>query len=77
MKVMEFMTTVNTIESTFRTIINGDVLTVDYEGSLGTKTITQVTNKVLRTLNGKSKPDQVDWLELVSKKNDFKKFFSY
>ena len=42
-----------------------------------TKTITQVTNKVQRVLNGKSKPDQVDWLELVSKKNDFKKFFSY
>jgi adenylate kinase len=41
------------------------------------KSILEVTEKVLSIINGKSVSDEVDWLELVSKQNDLKKFFAY
>jgi adenylate kinase len=41
------------------------------------KSILEVTEKVLSIINGKSASDEVDWLELVSKQNDLKKFFAY
>lgn len=38
-------------------------------------TITQTVNKVKLALKKKSKNDNVDWLGMVAKKNDFAKFF--
>ncbi len=49
------------------------VFQVDVTG----KSILEVTEKVLSIINGKSVSDEVDWLELVSKQNDLKKFFAY
>lgn len=41
------------------------------------KSIPKITNVVINSLKGKFKNDKVDWLTLVSKKNDLKKFFPY
>ena len=41
------------------------------------KSVPQVTKKIINILNDKEKGDLVDWLSLVLKKNDLKKFFSY
>ena len=49
------------------------VFQVDVTG----KSILEVAEKVLSIINGKSASDEVDWLELVSKQNDLKKFFAY
>lgn len=42
-----------------------------------TKSILEVTNKVLNIIGGKDLSEYVDWLDLVAKHNDLKKFFAY
>jgi adenylate kinase len=39
------------------------------------KSIQEVVEKVMLIISGKKSNDEVDWLELVTKKNDLKKFF--
>lgn len=41
------------------------------------KTISNISKTVLNAIDGKFENDVVDWLTLVNKKNDLKKFFSY
>jgi len=41
------------------------------------KSVSKITKAVINSLKGKFKNDKVDWLTLVSKKNDLKKFFPY
>src|SRR3990172_6211497 len=41
------------------------------------KSVPKITKAVISSLIGKFKNDKVDWLTLVSKKNDLKKFFPY
>src|SRR3970040_1134369 len=41
------------------------------------KSVSKITKAVINSLKGKFKSDKVDWLTLVSKKNDLKKFFPY
>ena len=41
------------------------------------KSVSDITKTVVNSLKGKFKNDIVDWLTLVSKKNDLKKFFPY
>ena len=41
------------------------------------KNISEVTEKVLDIINGIEINEKVDWLDLVTKRNDLKKFFSY
>ena len=41
------------------------------------KSIQKVVLQTKNAINGKKKSDGVDWLSLVSEKNDLKKFFSY
>lgn len=41
------------------------------------KSISKITKLVIKSLKGKFKNDSVDWLALVSKKNDLEKFFPY
>jgi len=41
------------------------------------KSITEVTEKTLHIINGRGKSEEVDWLDLVAKRNDLKKFFAY
>ena len=49
------------------------VFQVDVTG----KSIMEVTEKVLGIINGEEINDEVDWLDLVTKRNDLKKFFTY
>jgi|SRR3970282_1527539 len=49
------------------------VFQVDVTG----KSILEVAEKVLDIINGKSTSDEVDWLDLVTKQNDLRKFFAY
>ena len=42
-----------------------------------TKSISKITKQIQSILNGKSLDEMVDWLSLVSEKNDLKKFFPY
>ncbi|HEY4679993.1 MAG TPA: AAA family ATPase [Nitrosarchaeum sp.] len=49
------------------------VFQVDVTG----KSILEVAEKVLDIINGKSTSDKVDWLDLVTKQNDLRKFFAY
>ena len=49
------------------------VFQVDVTG----KSIMEVSKKVLSIINGEKVNDEVDWLDLVTKRNDLKKFFSY
>jgi len=49
------------------------VIQVDVTG----KSISEITEKVLNIINGKEISEEVDWLDLVIKKNDLKKFFAY
>ncbi|HSB83866.1 MAG TPA: AAA family ATPase [Nitrosarchaeum sp.] len=49
------------------------VFQVDVTG----KSIMKVTEKVLRIINDERINDEVDWLDLVTKRNDLKKFFTY
>jgi len=41
------------------------------------QSIEEITKKIIQSINGKIKGDNVDWLGVVSKKKDLKKFFSY
>jgi adenylate kinase len=41
------------------------------------KSISKISKIVLSAIKGKFENDTVDWLTLVSKKNDLKKFFAY
>lgn len=41
------------------------------------KSVSKITKVVISSLKGKFKNDKVDWLALVAKKNDLKKFFPY
>ena len=49
------------------------VFQVDVTG----KSISEVTEKVLDIINEKGISEEVDWLDLVTKQNDLKKFFAY
>ena len=49
------------------------VFQVDVTG----KSIMKVTEKVLSIINDEEINDEVDWLDLVTKRNDLKKFFTY
>lgn len=49
------------------------VFQVDVTG----KSISEVTEKVLNIINERVISEEVDWLDLVTKKNDLKKFFAY
>ncbi len=42
-----------------------------------TKSILEVTNKVLNIISGENSSEDVDWLDLVTKRDDLKKFFAY
>ncbi|MFB5638222.1 MAG: adenylate kinase family protein [Nitrosarchaeum sp.] len=41
------------------------------------KSISEVTEKVMSIINGVKINEEVDWLELVTKRNDLQKFFAY
>lgn len=41
------------------------------------KTVSKITKMITNIINGKSESDEIDWLTLISNKNDLKKFFSY
>ena len=49
------------------------VFQVDVTG----KGISEVTEKVLNIINERGVSEEVDWLDLVTKQNDLKKFFAY
>jgi len=49
------------------------VFQVDVTG----KSISEVTEKVLNIIDGICSSEEVDWLDLVTKQNDLKKFFAY
>lgn len=49
------------------------VFQVDVTG----KSISEVTKKVLGIINERDIGEEVDWLDLVTKRNDLKKFFAY
>src|SRR3989338_3757237 len=49
------------------------VFQVDVTG----KSISEVTERVLNIINGRGTSEEVDWLDLVTKQNDLKKFFAY
>lgn len=48
-----------------------------YQVDVTGKTICKVTDIILSIINGKMINEEVDWLDLVTKRNDLKKFFSY
>src|SRR3990170_1193370 len=48
-----------------------------YQIDTTSKSVPKITKAVISSLKGKFKNDKVDWLTLVSKKNDLKKFFPY
>ena len=41
------------------------------------KSISEVVKKVVSIINGEEVNEEVDWLDLVTKRNDLKKFFAY
>jgi adenylate kinase len=41
------------------------------------KSVSQITKIIIKSIEGKFENDKVDWLSLITKKNDLKKFFSY
>jgi len=49
------------------------VIQVDVTG----KSISEIKEKVIDIINGIKISEDVDWLDLVTKKNDLKKFFAY
>src|SRR3990172_3024529 len=48
-----------------------------YQIDTTSKSVSKITKAVINSLKGKFENDKVDWLTLVSKKNDLKKFFPY
>jgi adenylate kinase len=51
----------------------GNVFQLDTTG----KSISETTEKVLDIISGEKTNEEVDWLDLVTKHNDLKKFFAY
>jgi adenylate kinase len=49
------------------------ILQIDSTG----KSIEDTTKKIMDSINGKIKDDDVDWLTIVSDKNELKEFFAY
>ena len=49
------------------------ILQIDVSG----KSVIETTKQIMDTIRGKIKDDSVDWLTLVSGKNDLKEFFAY
>lgn len=41
------------------------------------KTVSKITKMIVKIINGKTENNTIDWLTLISNKNDLKKFFSY
>ena len=41
------------------------------------KTVSKITKTVINIIEGKAENDTIDWLTLISNKNDLKKFFAY
>lgn len=41
------------------------------------KTVSKITKIIIKIMDGKFESDTIDWLTLISNKNDLKKFFSY
>lgn len=41
------------------------------------KTVSKITKIVINIIEGKAESDTIDWLTLISNKNDLKKFFAY
>ena len=41
------------------------------------KTVSKITKTVINIIEGKFENDTIDWLTLISNKNDLKKFFAY
>src|SRR3972149_2268263 len=48
-----------------------------YQIDTTSKSVPKITKAVISSLKGKFENDKVDWLTLVAKKNDLKKFFPY
>lgn len=41
------------------------------------KTPHRTANEIMRTLHKRSKPTEIDWLSVISEKDDMRKFFEY
>lgn len=48
-----------------------------YQVDITGKSISEVTDRVLGIINGTGVSEEVDWLNLVTERNDLKKFFAY
>ena len=48
-----------------------------FQVDVSTKSVLEATNKVLSIINGENLSEDVDWLDLVTKRDDLKKFFAY
>ena len=48
-----------------------------YQVDVTGKSISEVTDRVMDIINGTGVSEEVDWLNLVTKRNDLKKFFAY
>src|SRR3989304_3797488 len=48
-----------------------------YQIDTTSKSVPKITKAVINSLKGKFKNDKVDWLKVVAKKNDLKKYFPY
>ena len=48
-----------------------------YQIDTTSKTVPKITKTVMNIIEGKFESDTIDWLTLISNKNDLKKFFSY
>ncbi len=48
-----------------------------YQLDTSSEAISKTTKRILNVLDGKIENDEIDWLSLISKKNDLRKFFSY
>ena len=48
-----------------------------YQIDASLDSISNTTKKITRIIDGKFKQEEVDWLDLITKKNDLQKFFSY
>jgi len=48
-----------------------------FQVDVTTKSVLEVVGKVLNIIGGEDSSEDVDWLELVTKRDDLKKFFAY
>ncbi|MBS3922583.1 MAG: AAA family ATPase [Nitrosarchaeum sp.] len=48
-----------------------------FQVDVSTKSVLEVTDKVMSIINGEDSSEDVDWLDLVAKHDDLKKFFAY